>query len=828
MRRPPRRRAPPRRSRAALPLKAEAVAIVDAASSRTIAQTPLQGVADLVTSGGSRWALLDRESKLVQLDARTGKPGKSVDLPFAAGGVAASATDIWVTEAGGPGLVRIDPRTAQIVKRLEVPDRAGEGTAVAVGAGSVWLGRGAEVFRVDPASGKVSARFAAPYAADRLAADDNAVWIASNSDGQLYEIDPATDTIVAKPKLHAYVTDLTLGGGAAWVAVTPEDRVYQLNSDDGSVQASFPAGPGPESVAYTDGALIVANGRDGLLSRIDLTTSERQARATGDASPMLVRSDGDAVWVASVAAVPVPVPLADGNEVRVSLPGDDLSMDPAAASGPVNYQLAYLTCMRLETYADAAGAAGRELVPDAAVAAPAVSSDGRTYTFQIRPGLRFSPPSGAPITADTFRATLERALSPALGQQMPATTLLHDLVGLDDYRAGRTKHVSGIVADADRLAITIAHPAGDLRARLAQTFSCAVPAGTPVVPDGVTTPLASGGPYHIVANGPFRTVLERNPAYTGSRPRKPQRIVYEKGIATARATALLDGGRIDYVPYDFDFVGPLAAGGDLDRKYGPDSSEAAAGRQRYYPTPIPGLDLLAFNTRRGLFADVRVRQAVNAALDRPAIAAVWREPPSDRYVPPAVLDSANGSSYPVDGPDLVRARKLAHGVSGTAVLYFCGGSEGRRIGAIIRANLAEIGIRVRATPSQDCRLGDDPKRDRADLMLISPSTAVIDPGPFVGATVGRDEAFGSGLLPPGWWTDAALTREIDRAGQLQGPARTAAYGALQTRLLEAAPFASIGSWTAPEYVSPRIGCRVFSGGINALDLAAVCPQPPTS
>ena len=518
---------------------------------------------------------------------------------------------------------------------------------------------------MNPASGKVTARFAAPRSADRLAASDDAVWVASNDDGRLYEIDPATDRIVATPKLHAYVTDLTIGGGAAWVAVTPEDRIYQLNPDDGSVQATFPAGPGPESVAYTDGALIVANGRDGLLSRIDLTTGERQARATGS-SPMLVRSDGDTVWVASLAAVPAPVPLADGNEVRVSLPGDDLSMDPAAAFGPVNYQFAYLTCLRLETYADAAGAAGRELVPDAAAAPPTVSSDGRTYTFPIRPGLRFSPPSGAPITAETFRATLERALSPALGERMPATALLRDVVGLDDFRAGRTQHVSGIVANADHLSITVAHPTGGFRARLAQTFSCVVPAGTPVAPDGVTTPLASGGPYHVVANGPFRTVLERNPAYTGPRPRKPQRIVYEKGIATARATALLDGGRIDYVPYDFDFTGPLGDGGALERQYGPDSTEAAAGRQRYYPTPIPGLDVLAFNTRRGLFADVRVRQAVNAALDRPAIAAVWREPPSDRYVPPAVLDSANGSAYPVDrsrprGGPQARPRSERHG-----------------------------------------------------------------------------------------------------------------------------------------------------------------------
>ena len=64
---------------------------------------------------------------------------------------------------------------------------------------------------------------------------------------------------------------------------------------------------------------------------------------------------------------------------------------------------------------------------------------------------------------------------------------------------------------------------------------------------------------------------------------------------------------------------------------------------------------------------------------------------------------------------------------------------------------------------------------------------------------------------------------MDRAATLQGPARTAAYASLQDRLLAAAPFASLGSWTAPEYVAPRLGCRVFQGAYGSLDLGATCP-----
>ena len=44
-------------------------------------------------------------------------------------------------------------------------------------------------------------------------------------------------------------------------------------------------------------------------------------------------------------------------------------------------------------------------------ALPAVSADGRTYTFTLRHDVRFSPPSGAPVTAQAFVRALERTLS---------------------------------------------------------------------------------------------------------------------------------------------------------------------------------------------------------------------------------------------------------------------------------------------------------------------------------------------------------------------------------------------------------------------------------
>ena len=69
-------------------------------------------------------------------------------------------------------------------------------------------------------------------------------------------------------------------------------------------------------------------------------------------------------------------------------------------------------CARLMTYASRSGSGAAELVPELATAPPAVSAGGRVYTFRIRPGYRFSPPSGQPVTAAAFQRAIERALQP--------------------------------------------------------------------------------------------------------------------------------------------------------------------------------------------------------------------------------------------------------------------------------------------------------------------------------------------------------------------------------------------------------------------------------
>jgi hypothetical protein len=139
-------------------------------------------------------------------------------------------------------------------------------------------------------------------------------------------------------------------------------------------------------------------------------------------------------------------------------PPTPANLDPAAQGTWVDPQLAHLTCAGLMGYPDGPSPGGSRLIPEVAQAAPTVSRDGRSYTFIVRRGYRFSPPSGAPVTAHTFKYTIERSLSPRL--DAPNTPDMRDVVGMSAYAAGRAAHVSGVIARGDELTIVLRRPSG--------------------------------------------------------------------------------------------------------------------------------------------------------------------------------------------------------------------------------------------------------------------------------------------------------------------------------------------------------------------------------
>ena len=196
--------------------------------------------------------------QVAQIDVATRKRGATVGLPFAPGGLALDRGFVFVTEEGGPGLIRIRHEHGAGLRAL---DRAGARvrisgpTGIATGAGSVWVARGAEVVRVDARDGSVQHRFPLPVTATLLTFADGALWAASSENGLVEKIDPDSNQIVARAALHGWISALTVAGGSVWVAVVPDNRVFRLSEDDASIEQTTAAGDGPESLSEAAGGL---------------------------------------------------------------------------------------------------------------------------------------------------------------------------------------------------------------------------------------------------------------------------------------------------------------------------------------------------------------------------------------------------------------------------------------------------------------------------------------------------------------------------------------------------------------------------------------------
>jgi predicted Ser/Thr protein kinase len=809
-------------ARASISLRPDALNLIDVRTRRVVGRISARragfasGVGGITFSKDAAWVTTANQT-VVRVDLKTRRVTAVRQMPWIPVGVATGGNSVWVLQDVGQEIIELDARTGKVRRRFEVRgDPKGynlEGAAYA--DGSLWLARGNGVARVDVRTGRVEHRF--PAASRWLASADGAIWAGEPASGRVWKIDPITNSIAQKTKLHGWLSGLAVGGGSVWAPILPDGVVFKLSEEDLGIQASPASGADPESVSFGDGHLWIANTASKTMSLLDDVSGARR-RLTSGARPTIAAFHRGLVWTAAAAA-PTPLPPIKGEELRVSTP-TDTAVDPDPMGGKWSvHQFMYAICSSLLYYPDSAGAAGTRLQPEIAAAMPAVSADGRTFTFRIRSGYRFSPPSGEAVTAQTFQHTLERALSPK-NVYSAGPRLASDIVGVDAYRAGKAKHIAGIVARGNTLKITLVKPAGDFLTRLSMFVFCPVPLSVPIHVNGFAEhPIASAGPYYIASIQGERTVLERNPNYPGRRPRRAERIVYTNNIPTPTAVALADRGAVDVLPWDFDNTTPLmTVGGVLERLKGPTSAAARSGKQQYFRYQGPAVDAIAFNTQRPLFRDIRLRRAVNYALDRPALAAAFADTPADQIVPAAVHSFGAVHDYPVRGPDLATARRLAGKRRRHAVIGICGSdSRLRRLAEIVRADLAPIRIGASVTQSPDC-----PGRAlKADLMFVFPiGDDEPDPQPFIDQTL--DSSVYGARLGPGPWDSKAFRSRLERADALRGAARLAAFRRLDAQLMRMAPVAVFGDFVWTEYLSPKLGCKVFQGEFGFVDLGVLC------
>jgi ABC-type transport system substrate-binding protein len=508
----------------------------------------------------------------------------------------------------------------------------------------------------------------------------------------------------------------------------------------------------------------------------------------------------------SLAASSTARPVKEGGTFRVVAPGggDFGSVDPGLLGVDVDYLRP--ACESLVAYPDAPLPAGLRIAPDLATSDPIVSKDQRTYTFIVRNDARFS--TGVRVTARDLLTALERILNPTMGSFL--ASYFADIVGAKAMLAGKSTTLAGAVARGRTLTLRLAKPVPDFPARL--TELCAVPAGLPVDPEGAKAPIPSAAPYYVAESTPEGTVLERNRFYKGRRPHHVDRIVVDSSIDAATALDQVTQGDADYLWGDPIEINARLV--ELARRYGVNKSQ-------FFVLPSLAGRMFFLNTSRRLFrGNLRLRQAVNFAVDRKALVrefGKYAATSTDQFLPPLMPGFQNVRIYPLDRPDLRKARSLAAGRTRNAkvVLYIRTESADVAAAQILQRNLKTIGLDVtfKQFPTPVLFQKAETPGEPFDILLLG-WQPLPDPQAFLGLFDGRNPQNYS------HFKSQAFDRLLDRAGRLSGPERYRAFGQLDVHLARdlapAIPYAVYTAWT---FVSEKAGCLALN---PYLDLTAVC------
>ena len=310
----------------------------------------------------------------------------------------------------------------------------------------------------------------------------------------------------------------------------------RVDPERGVVTATVPLRPADEPVAVAVGAggVWVANRRAQTLARIDPERAVVTDRFPLGSEPRALAVVDGRLWVA-VAATGAGH---RGGTLRVDFQGPSMAsvsirdaraeFDPATSYSEFS-RLLSLTNDGLTAFRRVGGTAGTELVPDLAEAIPTPSEGGRTYTFTVRNGVRFS--TGQPVHPSDIKRGIERSLN----AEQAAYGLLDGIKSIAADDANRT------------IVIRLRRPDPDFPYRLALPFASAVPPGTAPPPSVV----AATGPYRIARFEPRRRVrLERNRFYrTWSALAKPDGypdvIDVRLGVSAGKAIEAVRAGRTD-------------------------------------------------------------------------------------------------------------------------------------------------------------------------------------------------------------------------------------------------------------------------------------------
>jgi ABC-type oligopeptide transport system substrate-binding subunit len=502
-----------------------------------------------------------------------------------------------------------------------------------------------------------------------------------------------------------------------------------------------------------------------------------------------------------------------GGTLRVDQRSDFDFIDPALAYFSHSWQVEYSTTCKLLNFPDKeASAGGTRIVPEVAASLPAVSRDGKTYTFTLKKTFKFA--DGSNVTAANFAYAINRDLQPKMSS--PATTFIEDIVGAQAVLAGTASSASGVkVVSPYKLQITLTKVAPDFLARITMPFFAAIKTDTPVNPDGIQAPAkgAACGPYYVSDWTQKRTLtMSRNTFYKGNRPHNADQIVQNIGIALDAQELRVTSGETDLGGF------PTSDAAALRDKYGVGKMHTGTSPSflvRHQATYW----YLNLNNDQPLFKNnPKLAQAVNHAIDRPqmvrqhgALGGVR----TDQILPVGFPGYKDVNIYSLKGSNYTKGAALATGNlrGGKCEFWTFNSSFGPTVAQVVQFNLNKIGLNCNITPLD--RVVETTKAGvkgaQYDLLLNGWGQDYPDPYDYITILLSGTSIQADNNVNLSYFNSPVWNKRMADASKLSGQARYDAYAAIDSGLMKGpAPQAPYIDTNARIFISKRVGCYVYS------------------
>jgi len=405
------------------------------------------------------------------------------------------------------------------------------------------------------------------------------------------------------------------------------------------------------------------------------------------------------VLTAAVAAQTAPKM---GGELRLAREADSSTMDLTTSTANLDIWVGINIFDTLVRFSDD----GRTIVPGLAERWEA-SADGKTYTFFLRPNLKFS--DGTPLTATDVAFAIDRARS-AKEAAWSWTLAAVDKVETPSARTVRVRlknRWSPILSDL-ALFDTGVYPKAYFQK---------------VGPNGMAAKPLGSGPFYLAQwkRGDY-ILLKKNPNYYDA---KNVRLDAVRFLAVpdenTRVLKLLAG--------EVDAIGFVPFSRIKELQDNPDVNMILNTSTR--------TDYLLINNARKPLNDVKVRQAISLAIDRNAIVRTalfgFGEPASSFLPKGAIAWDTSLKPYPFDpgrALQLIRESSAPNGFT-ASLLISAGSVTENQVATLIKDELRFIGITVNIQQIDPGQLIPTQQKGDYDISLEYWTNDIIDPDELV-------------------------------------------------------------------------------------------------